>query len=265
MKFLIADFRLPIWFQRGFVAGFLFALTLPLPAQEPEPSLEPTPEEEPLQGTTHLRIWTVLGDLQSPDAYTLVREPEKPKEGEEKHVVFTGLKGCYRSGYGAGYEDLAAGKYRYTLLRGDSPGSTVDQAELVLQKDASYTLLAVLDQGVPKLRLVQEYPTPPELDGIYVFNLLSDPPLQVQIGEAAPRTIPYSTTQPFVIPAAQVRNSSITFIYPTRRKTSVRKQADYSGSGRMSAVFMRNNYSRPSIFVYPSAPSQDETEEINED
>lgn len=227
------------------VAMLSMSFSLWLHAQEPSPAPQASQG-----GVSHLRTWAVLGDTNSTNTYSLSCEMAKAPEEDKMRMLFAGIKGCYRSGYGSGYVILPAGKVQFSLLRGNAK---VDELDATLEKDAAYTLLAILENGTPKLKLVQEYPTPPEEDGIYIFNLLAEPALFVQIGESAPKPVSYSVALPFVIPAAQL-TGPVTFVYPSKKKTEIRRSVSYEGKGRVSAVFMRNNYSRPSVFVYPSEP-----------
>jgi len=253
---MIFDFKVSI---RSLTCLVWLGVFVSLNAQE----AMPTPAKNTQEGTTHVRTWAVLGDLSTTDTFTLSREPEKPKEGNTQTVVFANLKGCFRSGFGAGYEAIPSGNYRFVLRRGGGSSTIVDEVAVTLEKDAAYTLLAAMDNGRPKLRLVQEAPTTEEQDGIYLFNLLAEPPLFVQIGDSAPRPVPFSMTQPLVIRAAQAAYGPVTFTFLSKRKTEVRKQVAYPGKGRVSAVFMRTNSSKPSVFVYPSEPNTETTSDEN--
>lgn len=209
------------------------------------------------QDTTWIRSWAVLGDVGSSDKYSLVYAPEPSKAADqEQKFVFSGVRGCYRSGFSKGYFPVPSGKYKFSLLRDGDDISKAVSIQEDFKKDTAYTLLAVIDDGTPALRLIPEFPMPPEQDGIYVWNLINEAPLSIQLGEGSPIPVPYSVKQPSVIPASRAAGGTATLIYPSQRKNEIRMTTPYSGRGRLSVVFMRNNSSRPTVFVYPSEPDK---------
>ena len=237
------------------LAIFYSACALPsLMAQAPE-----DPEESPNKAAiAWVRSWAVLGDVHSTDSYSLSYKVAKAQpEDPEKWFVFSGIRGCYRSGYSKGYFTLPAGKCKFTLLRDGDDLSKGVVVEEDFQKGTAYTLLAVIDEGVPVLRLIPEFPTLPEEDGIYIYNLIDESPLSIQLGEGAPVSIPYSVKAPSVMRASKTPAGPLTFLYQSKRKSEIQTKVTYSGSGRYSVVFMRNDASRPTVFAYPSEPDKD--------
>ena len=201
----------------------------------------------------HVRNWAVLGDLNAKSTYTLVYAPEKALPDQVK-TVFTKLKGCRRSGYGAGYFNVSPGRVRFVLTEdGDNPKTVAELSEK-FETDAAYTVLALLENGVPSLRLVKESPTAPELDGLYIYNFLTEPPLQLNIADGAGRSIPLFPGQAQFVPASQLTSAETAFSYQSKRGTQIRKTVNYTG-GRLSVVFMRNDYSQATTFLYPARPT----------
>lgn len=225
-------------------------------AQEPEPAPTPTGPEK----NAYVRGWAVLGDMTSPDTYSLIDEPMKGKvEEKDQKRIFSQVKGCRRTGFGMEYTQTTAGKRKFVLVR-DAPSPVkVAEVEAEFEKGAAYTLIAVLDNGVPKLTLRQESPLVSEAKGVCVYNLLTETPLQIQIGDNAPRPVPFAGGSPYVLPAAQVAGKTVTLIYLTKKRGEIRQEIPYDGNGRLSLVFMRNNSSRPSVFLYPSEPPKEAT------
>lgn len=205
------------------------------------------------RASSHFRTWAVLGDLSTKETYSLVCETGKGDE--DRQVVFSGIRGCYRGGYGAGYQEVPAGKACFRLLRDGSPNGELDRIEEDLEKDAAYTVLAIFQNGIPRLQLIRESPTAPELDGVYIYNLLPEATLKVAAGKGAANQVPEFGGQPLVIPAAQISGGTLTFLYASRQHPEARQEVSYPGHGRLSVVFMRNNYSNPNIFVCPSEPN----------
>lgn len=210
----------------------------------------------PIEAVAHVRNWAVLGDLDSQKTYTLAFEPEKAKPGQERKTIFTKLKGCRRSGYGAGYFTVPPGRTRFVLTEDGEKPITVAEFNETFEKDAAYTVLALLENGTPALKLIKEYPTLPESDGVYIYNLLTDPALQLHISNVA-RSVPAFSGQPLFVPAAQFSSVDTEFSFLSKRGTMIRKEVSYTG-GRLSVVFMRNDYSQPSTFIYPARPSSDQ-------
>jgi len=238
------------------ICGSIFLLLASVIAQEAKST---PPQAEP-EKTVRVRGWAVLGDMASKDSYSLLDVSEKARDEKDAKRIFSGVKGCHRTGFGMEYTLTTAGKRKFVLVRDTPSPIRVAEVEAEFLKGAAYTLIAVLDNGVPKLTLVREFPIPPEEEknesGIYVYNLLTETPLQVQIGESTPRPVPFAGTDAFVIPAVQAAGKAVALIYSTKKRGQIRQELPYDGNGRLSAVFMRNNSSKPSVFVYPSEPTQ---------
>lgn len=238
---------------RLLVLGWTSGIAI-LNAQEPDGSDEAVKKED----VAWVRSWAVLGDARSADRYTLTYEPGRVKAGDpDKWFVFSSIRGCHRSGYSKGFFAIPAGKCKFSLVRdGDDPSRAV-VVEEDFKQGAAYTLLSVIEGGAPVMRLIPEYPTPPEDDGIYIYNLIDESPLSVQVGEGSRLAVPYSVKAPAVVPVAKAAGETVTFIYQSKRKTEVRTNVAYDGKGRLSVVFMRNDSSRPTVFAYPSEPDKE--------
>ncbi|TLD71307.1 hypothetical protein FEM03_07185 [Phragmitibacter flavus] len=209
------------------------------------------------QQVAYVRYWAVLGDPSSQATYSLFATPDNPGGGDEKQEVFSGLKGSYRSGFGKDYSKVTPGKRRYTLVLDGDMQEKVAEVEHDFEKGSAYVLIAAFEHGKPVLNLIPEFPTEPEKDGIYIYNLLTEPALKVQIGNFEPEVVPSSVFLPLHIPAAKTGGSPVTLLYESKRKTQIRNAVRYDGHGRTTVVFMRDGYSRPAAFVYSANPVTD--------
>jgi len=218
---------------------------------------ELTPRQTGTKKFAYVRAWAVLGDMASKDTFSLWDISEMSDGNEpKKTIVFSGVKGCRRTGYGFSYSRTTAGKRKFVLVRDTPVPTTVDEVEAEIEGEAAFSILAILDGGLPKLRLIPEHPAPPEQDGIYVYKLLMQAPLYLQIGDKAPIAVSYSGTQPLVLVASQLMGQPVALIYYSKKQAEIRQEIDYVGKGRVSAVFMRNSYSKPCVFIYPSEPDK---------
>ena len=212
-----------------------------LHAQEATPS----PSAAPPSPQAILRAFTALGLPQEKETYSVTY-----KQGATEGVLFDHVRGCARSGFGTSGLELPPGHYEFTVRRdGAGAGHTV-RAEL--KDGASYFLFAVLQQGRPVLGLEQESPVPEDGGGIYIYNLLPEPRLGVSVG-GQPSGVPFALT-PTVLSPDSVAGQPVALVYPSRRKSLLTRPVDYAGTGRVTAVFLRNEASQPSVLLF-TAPA----------
>ena len=221
---------------------------LRLAAQQPA---SPNPAVEKEKDVTWLRCWAAVGESPSDSACSVTYVAEDAKD---ELPLFKAVRGCWSSGIGTGYFPLPPGKYQLRLRRDGKPDEPPVELKVELKKDQANTLLAAVSEDKPSLQLIPEMPVPPEQHGVYIYNLLSDPPLNVSLGTAPSVVVPQAIT-PTVLPPAQVLGQNLTLWFLSKRKTRVETPVEYTG-GRLSILLMRNNYNQPAVRLFPARPAQ---------
>lgn len=239
------NFRFPILNFRLTWAVVCAGLLSSVSAQEAAATLG-----KPAKATS-VRCWAALGEPGAKETYSLVYVGGTPKtEG----AFFTGIAGCYKTGYGAGYLDIPAGDYHLNLVRDGAAPVVVASLQTKLAEETGYGLVAVLVNGKATLGLTQEFPVPKEeTGGLFIYNLIPAPPLQLSVGKGAARLVSNSET-PLFLSTESLAGQPIVLSYLTKRNTIARLPVELPPAGRVSVVFMRNNYSQPSLLVFPAEP-----------
>lgn len=209
----------------------------------------PAPAVE--KDVTWLRCWAAVGESATDSTCTVTYVAEDAKD---ELPLFKGVRGCWSSGIGTGYFALPPGKYHLRLRRDSKPDEPAVELKVELKKDQANTLMAAVTQDKPLLQLIPELPTLPEAQGVYIYNLLADTPLNLSLGTAPPATVPHGIT-PTVVPASQAMGQDLKLWFQSRRKTRVETPVEYTG-GRLSILLMRNNYNQPAVMLFPARPAQ---------
>jgi hypothetical protein len=201
-----------------------------------------------------LRCFADLGERGGKTTYSLAYTNSKTKPGDAPKTVFTRINGGFCSSMGIESMVISAGVCTFTLS--EDGGQSVHLSEK-LEADTMYSLLAVLDGGRPVLRLVREFPlVDAEQPGVVIHNLKSEKSLDLSIGTDASVRIPFSLEKSYFLPSTQI-TGPLAVHYLSERGLQRERSIDYSGSGRMIGVFLRNSYGQISFFTFPTELPKD--------
>lgn len=235
----------------------LFFLVSPLGAQSSDSDTE-VPSPAGRASTTHLRAWAGFPlDYANIERYSI--EFEAPTANFKGHVL-AGVAGFGSTSFGpSDFLEAPAARYRFRLVKDgaatDAPPLASTEANL--HGDRAYTLLATIDPatGRAALQIVQEFPSDPELDGLYILNLIHDVPLALTVPGSKPQRIA-RTESPSFVPSSALGNASLIFHTKNRRGRNIEIPYKYEG-GRRTVVFMRDMYGQATVAPFDAIPLPD--------
>lgn len=227
------------------IFAFLASSTLAMDAPE---------ESQATSKTAYLRAWLALPGKE--DRFSL----QFKREGDETpSSIFNGICGYATSSYGGGdYLFAESGRYVFLLSReGEQNEERIARLMTHLSPGHAYTLLATLDRltGRPELRLISEYPSDPEEAGFYVYNLLPEPELTL-IREGIKPFAVLPTPEAQYLPPNLILDGPLRLSFRTRRGTPAEFPVTYHG-GRLSAIFIRNQYNQPTVLFFGDKPDEE--------